>query len=107
MLCKISHEPRIPAGIAPKHLHRPGAEGKRLPRQLDLTCHGGDRKVASSLIRHEGSLLPTEVTVALADFVLALCALLGTLLIPFLVLYQVLRLRRRALREAAAEAGRR
>ena len=48
---------------------------------------------------------------ALADFVLALCALLGTLLIPFLVLYQVLRLKRRALREAAAlaspEAGRR
>ena len=48
---------------------------------------------------------------ALADFVLALCALLGTLLIPFLVLYQVLRLKRRALREtamlAAAEDGRR
>jgi hypothetical protein len=49
--------------------------------------------------------------VALADFVLALCALLGTLLIPFLVMYQVLRLKRRALREAAvlaaAEASRR
>ena len=63
------------------------------------------------MIRHVGSLLPTEVTVALADFVLALCALLGTLLIPFLVLYQVLRLKRRALREtamlAAAEDGRR
>ena len=51
-----------------------------------MTCHDGDRQVASSLIRHVGSLLPTEVTVALADFVLALCALLGTLLIPFLVL---------------------
>ena len=48
---------------------------------------------------------------ALVDFVLALCALLGTLLIPFLVVYQVLRIKRRALREAAvlaaAEAGRR
>lgn len=39
---------------------------------------------------------------ALADFMLALCALLGTLLIPFLVLYQVLRRRRRAVRVAAA-----
>ena len=81
-----------------------------MPRQIDLTCHDGYRQVACSVIRHEGSLLPTEVTVALADFVLALCALLGTLLIPFLVLYQVLRLRRRALREAAvlapAETGR-
>ncbi len=44
---------------------------------------------------------------ALADFVLALCALLGTLLIPFLAVYLMLRLRRRTLREAAAEAGRR
>ena len=48
---------------------------------------------------------------ALADFVLALCALLGTLLIPFLALYLVLRLKQRAQREAAvlaaAEAGRR
>jgi hypothetical protein len=34
--------------------------------------------------------------VALTDFVLALCALLGTLLIPFCVMYQVLRLKRRA-----------
>ena len=97
--------------MTPKHLRRSRAQGKRLPRQIDLTCHGGDRRVASSVIRHEGSLLPTEVTVALADFVLALCALLGTLLIPFLVLYQVLRLKRRALRDAAvlaaAEAGRR
>jgi 4-amino-4-deoxy-L-arabinose transferase-like glycosyltransferase len=39
---------------------------------------------------------------ALADFVLALCALLGTLLIPFCVLYQLLRLKRRAARVAAA-----
>ena len=81
-----------------------------MPRQIDLTCHSGDKRVASTVIRHGGSLLPTEVTVALADFVLALCALLGTLLIPFFVLYQVLRLRRRALREAAVlaagEAGR-
>jgi len=36
--------------------------------------------------------------VAISDFVLALCMLLGTLLIPIAVLYQVLRLKRRALR---------
>ena len=35
---------------------------------------------------------------ALADYALALCALLGTLLIPFLVLLQMLRLKRRAIR---------
>ncbi|MEW9872746.1 hypothetical protein [Arthrobacter sp. HS15c] len=35
---------------------------------------------------------------ALADYVLALCALLGTLLIPFAVLLQMLRLKRRAIR---------
>lgn len=35
---------------------------------------------------------------ALSDFALALCALLGTLLVPFAVLYQMLRLKRRALR---------
>ncbi len=40
-------------------------------------------------------------TVALADFVLALCVLLGTLLIPFLIMCQVLRLKRRAVRVAA------
>lgn len=39
---------------------------------------------------------------ALADFVLALCALLGTLLIPFFVMYHLLRLKRRAARVAAA-----
>ncbi|MBT2534298.1 hypothetical protein J7E83_19630 [Arthrobacter sp. ISL-48] len=38
---------------------------------------------------------------ALADYVLALAALLGTLLIPFLVLYCLLRLKRRAVRLAA------
>ena len=32
------------------------------------------------------------------EYVLALCALLCTLLVPFVVLYQVLRLKRRALR---------
>jgi hypothetical protein len=46
--------------------------------------------------------LPMEVAVALTDFVLALCALLGTLLIPFCVMYQVLRLKRRAVRVAPA-----
>ncbi|MFJ6283097.1 hypothetical protein ACIQHF_08590 [Pseudarthrobacter oxydans] len=35
---------------------------------------------------------------ALHEFVLALCMLLGTLLIPFFVLYQMLRLKRRAIR---------
>jgi hypothetical protein len=44
--------------------------------------------------------------VALADFALALCALLGTLLIPFAVLYQMLRLKRRAVRVNAPAAPR-
>ncbi|WP_459790626.1 hypothetical protein [Arthrobacter sp. AD-310] len=35
---------------------------------------------------------------ALFDFALALCALIGTLLVPFFVLYQVLRRKRRAIR---------
>ena len=38
---------------------------------------------------------------ALSDYVLALCALLGTLLIPFVVLLQMLRLKRRAIRVTA------
>jgi hypothetical protein len=46
-----------------------------------------------------------EVAVALTDFVLALCALLGTLLVPFCVLYQVVRLKRRASRVAAPVAA--
>lgn len=40
------------------------------------------------------------------DYVLALCALLGTLLIPFCTMYQMLRRKRRALRVAAARDGR-
>ncbi|WP_306635275.1 hypothetical protein [Pseudarthrobacter siccitolerans] len=32
-----------------------------------------------------------------SDYALALCALLGTLLVPFVVLYQMLRLKRRTL----------
>jgi hypothetical protein len=43
---------------------------------------------------------------ALTDFVLALCMLLGTLLIPFAVLYQMLRLKRRAIRVSATAAPR-
>ncbi|MDQ0922312.1 hypothetical protein QF038_000820 [Pseudarthrobacter sp. W1I19] len=43
---------------------------------------------------------------ALSDFVLALCMLLGTLLIPFFVLYQMLRLKRRAIRVPAPAASR-
>ncbi|MDQ0767986.1 hypothetical protein QF031_000735 [Pseudarthrobacter defluvii] len=35
---------------------------------------------------------------ALSDYALALTALLGTLLVPFAVLYQMLRLKRRAIR---------
>ena len=35
---------------------------------------------------------------ALTDYALALSALMGTLLIPFAVLYQMLRLKRRAIR---------
>ena len=43
---------------------------------------------------------------ALSDFALALCALLGTLLVPFAVLYQMLRLKRRALRVPVRPAPR-
>ncbi|MEO5316557.1 hypothetical protein PV772_20995 [Pseudarthrobacter sp. CC12] len=39
-----------------------------------------------------------EIDVALTDYALALSVLLGTLLIPFAVLYQMLRLKRRAVR---------
>ena len=39
-----------------------------------------------------------EAVVAISDFAFALSALLGTLLVPFFVLYQVLRLKRRAIR---------
>lgn len=35
---------------------------------------------------------------AFSEYAFALCALLGTLLVPFVVLYQVLRLKRRAVR---------
>ncbi|WP_426226182.1 hypothetical protein [Pseudarthrobacter sp. DSP2-3-2b1] len=43
---------------------------------------------------------------ALIDYALALCALLGTLLIPFAALYQVLRLKRRAVRVPATMSTR-
>ena len=39
-----------------------------------------------------------EASVAFSDYALALTALLGTLLVPFAVLYQMLRLKRRAIR---------
>lgn len=35
---------------------------------------------------------------AISEYALALCALLGTLLVPFFFLYQMLRLKRRAIR---------
>jgi hypothetical protein len=41
---------------------------------------------------------------ALLDFALALCALLATLLIPFAVLYQMLRRKRRAVQVSAPAA---
>ena len=41
---------------------------------------------------------------AISDYALALCALLGTLLVPFAVLYHLLRLKRRALRIALRPA---
>lgn len=43
---------------------------------------------------------------AFIDYVLALCALLGTLLIPFCVMYRVLRRKRRAVRVAATRSDR-
>ncbi|QHK20112.1 hypothetical protein GU243_10635 [Pseudarthrobacter psychrotolerans] len=43
---------------------------------------------------------------ALIDYVLALCALLGTLLIPFYAMYQVLRRKRRAVRVTAMRSNR-
>lgn len=45
-----------------------------------------------------------EALVAISDFALALCVLLGTLLIPFLVLNQLLRVKRRAIRVNAPAA---
>ncbi|WP_168223575.1 hypothetical protein [Pseudarthrobacter sp. NIBRBAC000502772] len=41
---------------------------------------------------------------ALTDYVLALCALLGTLLIPFSAMYHVLRRKRRAVRVTATRS---
>ncbi|MDI3193562.1 hypothetical protein QK290_05215 [Pseudarthrobacter sp. AL07] len=43
---------------------------------------------------------------ALIDYVLALCALLGTLLIPFYAMYEVLRRKRRAVRVTATRSNR-
>lgn len=42
---------------------------------------------------------------AFSEFALALCALLGTLLVPFFVLYQMLRMKRRALRAPVCPAA--
>lgn len=43
---------------------------------------------------------------ALSEFVLALCMLLATLLIPCAFLYQMLRLKRRAIRVSSPAASR-
>ncbi len=48
----------------------------------------------------------SETIVALIDYVLALCALLGTLLIPFCTMYHVLRWKRRAVRVTATRSNR-
>lgn len=45
-----------------------------------------------------------ETVVAVSEFALALIALLGTLLVPFFVLYEMLRIKRRAIRVAAQPA---
>lgn len=42
---------------------------------------------------------------AVSDFAFALFALLGTLLVPFFVFYQMLRLKRRAVRVSAPAAS--
>lgn len=47
-----------------------------------------------------------EAVVAISEYALALCALLGTLLVPFFVLYQMLRFKRRAVRFTAPAASR-
>ena len=47
-----------------------------------------------------------EAVVAISEYALALCALLGTLLVPFFVLYQVLRLKRRTVRVTAPAPSR-
>ncbi|MDR6413332.1 hypothetical protein [Pseudarthrobacter sulfonivorans] len=41
---------------------------------------------------------------AITDYALALCALLGTLLIPFCAMYHVLRLKRRAIKVTATRS---
>jgi hypothetical protein len=47
-----------------------------------------------------------EAVVAISEYAFALCALLGTLLVPFVVLYQMLRLKRRAVQLTSSPAGR-
>lgn len=47
-----------------------------------------------------------EAVVAISEYALALCALLGTLLVPVLVFYQMLKLKRRAVRVTASAATR-
>ncbi len=42
-----------------------------------------------------------EAVVAISEYAFALCALLGTVLVPFFFIYQVLRLKRRAIRVTA------
>lgn len=43
---------------------------------------------------------------AISEYAYALCVLLGTLLVPFFVLYQMLRLKRRAIRVIAPAPSR-
>ena len=47
-----------------------------------------------------------ETGVAISEYAFALSLLLGTLLVPFFVLHQMLRLKRRAMRATAPAVGR-
>lgn len=42
---------------------------------------------------------------AISDYAIALFALLGTLIVPFIAFYQMLRLRRRAIQLSVARRG--
>lgn len=68
-----------------------------------VTCHLGLHVVRSG---DWGSPVPMEAVVAISEYAFALSILLGTLLVPFLVSYQMLRLKRRAIRVTATTATR-
>lgn len=47
-----------------------------------------------------------EITVAISDYAFALCVLIATLVVPFAGLYQLLRLKRRAIEASTRSAHR-